>query len=266
MNQATALALNAINRAFYSDLADEFSVTRDAPWPGWLRLLSALERHYPLAELDVLDIGCGNGRFATFLAENLPRRRNQTRYLGLDASPAMLERAGARSLPLAGTEYGLWDIVEERLGDRLANRDFSLIVLFGVLHHVPGAARRRELVADATRLLRPGGLLAFTSWQFEAFERFRAKTIPWEEFNRLSRMAETAQVAIDTDELEPGDRLLPWGDSGRVVRYCHFADEEETQRLASGLPLELAESYRADGREGNLNRYFIYRRLTTNPT
>ena len=259
MNRNTALALNAINRAFYRNLADEFSVTRDAPWPGWLRVLSAIERHCPVAEIDVLDIGCGNGRFACFLADNLPKRRDRLRYLGVDSSPAMLERAGASALPLAATEYHLWDFVEDPLGDRLGSRDFSLVVLFGVLHHVPGFARRRELVADAARLLRPGGLLVFTSWQFEMFERFSSKAISWEEFNR------TAELPIDVNELDPGDRLLPWGDSGRVVRFCHFADGEETKQLASGLPLELALTYEADGREGNLNRYFIFRRLATSP-
>ena len=259
MNAKTALALNALNRAFYGDLAEEFSVTREGPWPGWLRLLSAIEHYSPTADLDVLDVGCGNGRFASFLAKNLLSRRERVRYLGIDASTAMLERAGAVALPFASTEYRLWDLVNTPLQEGLSSRTFSLTVLFGLLHHVPGAARRRALIRDAADGLRPGGLLAFTCWQFERIERFRTKMISWEEFNL------TTDLPIDVDELEPGDRLLPWGDSGRVVRYCHFADEEETAQLTRGLPLELVETYRADGREGNLNRYFIFRRLQTEP-
>jgi len=253
----TAQALNALNRTFYCDLAEEFSATREGPWPGWLRLLSAIDRYYPTADLEVLDVGCGNGRFASFLATNLPSRHERVRYLGIDASAAMLERAGAVALPFASTEYRLWDLVNTPLREGLAARSFSLTVLFGLLHHVPGLARRRELIRDAAICLRPGGLLAFTCWQFDKIERFREKAISWKEFNL------TAELPIDVDELEPGDRLLPWGDSGRVVRYCHFADEEETAQLTRGLPLELVETYRADGREGNLNQYFIFRRLQT---
>ena len=260
MDAKTALALNALNRSFYGDRAGEFSATREAPWPGWLRLLSAIDNHYPMADLDVLDVGCGNGRFAKFLAENLVGRREQLHYLGIDASAAMLERAGALALPFASTEYRLWDFVEIPLRDGFETRDFSLTVLFGLLHHVPDALRRRALLRDAAYGLRPGGLLAFTCWQFERIERLREKAIPWEEFNL------TAEVPIDVEQLEPGDRLLPWGDSGRVVRYCHFTDEEETARLTQGLPLELVETYSADGREGNLNRYFIYRRLQKSPS
>jgi len=251
----TALALNAINRSFYGELAEEFSVTREGPWPGWLRLLSAIERHTPTGDLDVLDVGCGNGRFAWFLAGNLPLRRERLHYLGIDASAAMLERAGAVVLPFASTAYRLWDLVNTPLREALSSRSFTLTVLFGLLHHVPAAARRRALVRDATHALRPGGLLAFTCWQFERIERLRDKVIPWETFNS------TTDLPIDLDELEPGDRLMPWGDSGRVVRYCHFADEKETAQLAEGLPLELVETYCADGREGNLNRYYIFRRL-----
>jgi len=254
VNAKTAAALNALNRSFYGDHAEEFSVTREAPWPGWLRVLSAVENHYPAADLDILDVGCGNGRFAKFLAENLAGRR-ELHYLGIDASPAMLERAGSLPLPFASTEYCLWDLVETPLREGFEARDFSLTVLFGLLHHVPDLLRRRELIQDAAYGLRPGGLLAFTCWQFERIERLRQKTIPWEAFNL------TAELPIDVEELEPGDRLLPWGDSGSVVRYCHFTDEEEIEQLTDGLPLELVETYSADGREGNLNRYFIYRRL-----
>jgi len=256
----TAHALNAINRAFYGDLAEEFSATREAPWPGWLRLLSAIESHYPTADLDVLDIGCGNGRFAKFLADYLPIRRERLRYLGIDASAAMLERAGATTLPFASTQYRMWDFVEAPLEEWLSDRNFSLTVLFGLLHHVPGAERRRALVRDAALSLRPGGLLAFTSWQFEKIARLRKKAISWEEFNL------SAELPIDVEQLEAGDRLLHWGDSGRVVRYCHFAGEEETTQLTLDLPLELVETFSADGREGNLNRYFIFRRLQTVPS
>ena len=67
MNPRTRLALNAINRGFYSAEASSasFSKTRDHPWPGWERAWSATQ---DAARRSVLDAGCGNGRFAEFLA------------------------------------------------------------------------------------------------------------------------------------------------------------------------------------------------------
>ena len=64
---------------------------------------------------------------------------------------------------------------------------------------------------------------------------------------------------IETAQLEPGDHLLPWGDEGIAHRYCHFTSEDDTRELLEGLLFEIVDSYAADGREGNLNRYFICR-------
>jgi hypothetical protein len=96
-------------------------------------------------------------------------------------------------------------------------------------------------------------VLALTCWQFEAFSRFRNKLIPWPDYNR------TATDPIDLDQLEPGDHLLPWGDRGRAARYCHFTPEDEMRRLLSDLSFDLVSNYSADGREENLNQYFICR-------
>jgi SAM-dependent methyltransferase len=249
MNETTVRALAAINRAFYREAAEEFSATREAPWPGWVRLLAVIGAHIPAGELDILDLGCGNGRFAAFLAERVA----EFDYLGIDASPRLLAAARARRLPAGSAEYRCADFIETPLEDCLPAKAFSLIVLFGVLHHIPGQERRRRLLRAAAGRLRPGGLLALTSWQFEVFRRFRDKLLPWEEFNR------SAREPIDLAQLEPGDHLVPWGEQGVAFRYCHFTDEDETRRLLEELPLARVASYLADGREEKLNRYFVLR-------
>jgi SAM-dependent methyltransferase len=249
MDERTVHSLNAINRSFYSETAGEFDSSRSEPWPGWTRLLPLLEQQRAAGALRVLDVGCGNGRFGAFLADRLTPA--ELRYTGIDSSEFLLSRARARALPFAEIELVCADLVEAP--DRLPAGPYSLIALFGVLHHVPGLARRRALLRRLGERLAPGGLLALTCWQFEAFSRFRDKLIPWRDYNR------TAREPIDPEQLEAGDHLLPWGDSGPAVRYCHFTGEEEMRQLLSDLSFDLVSSYSADGREENLNRYFICR-------
>jgi SAM-dependent methyltransferase len=249
MDERTVHSLNAINRSFYSETADVFDASRSEPWPGWTRLLPLLEQRRATGAFQVLDVGCGNGRFGAFLADRLVP--GELRYTGIDSSEPLLARARARALPCAAVELVCVDLVEAR--EPLPAGPYSLIALFGVLHHIPGLARRRALLRSLGERLTPGGLLVLTCWQFEAFSRFRDKLIPWQDYNR------TARDPIDVDQLEPGDHLLPWGDSDPAVRYCNFTSEDEMRQLLSNLSFDLVSSYAADGREGNLNRYFICR-------
>jgi SAM-dependent methyltransferase len=253
MDEKTVRTLNAINRSFYRDAAAEFSATRRDPWPGWERLLPLIEEHLSGRDLRVLDVGCGNGRFAAFLARALPATCASLRYCGIDTSAPLLSEVRARCLPFAEVETRLADVVETPIEELLAARRFSLIAVFGVLHHVASEVRRRRLLRSLAGRLEPGGLLALAIWRFEAFERFRGKSRSWEEFNA------TAAETVDLTQLEAGDRLLPWGEDGSRVRYCHFADEEETARLVQAASLRIAATYAADGREENLNRYFVLR-------
>jgi SAM-dependent methyltransferase len=117
MNPQTRRALNAINRDFYAAEASaaSFSATRDHAWPGWERVWThALAAARPSASarpvLSVLDVGCGNGRFAAFLAEH---SRETIHYVGVDASQLLLDRAAKRARPLARAEFVCCDLVDD---------------------------------------------------------------------------------------------------------------------------------------------------------
>ncbi|MCY3978559.1 MAG: class I SAM-dependent methyltransferase, partial [Chloroflexi bacterium] len=75
MHRATIERLNQINRDFYRATAAEFDATRQAAWRGWERLLAEID----LPVESALDLGCGNGRFALFLAA---RQTQPFRYIG----------------------------------------------------------------------------------------------------------------------------------------------------------------------------------------
>ena len=245
MDRATILALNQINRDFYTQRADEFSATRRRPWRGWLRLLPLIGEKQ---NLSVLDVGCGNGRFAVFLSEHLA---SPFSYMGVEFSPTALEHARAKlsDLPtITLKDHDVMTGIDELTGS------FSLITLFGFLHHVPGFDTRRSLLIELGRLLEPDGILAFSVWQFGRFERFRKRLVPWDTF-----IASTG-VEINPAQLEPGDHILSWGDAEPAYRYCHFTDSDESARLVSSQSLECFEVFNADGRTNDLNQYFLLKR------
>jgi tRNA (uracil-5-)-methyltransferase TRM9 len=248
MDLETTRALAEINRAFYRERAAHFAAHREHPWPGWSRVLACLEA--APRPLRVLDVGCGNGRLAGFLGGRLSE---PCAFVGVDASEELLSLARARH-PGPATTWLRADWVEAGPERALPAGPFSLVALFGVLHHVPGAELRGALLEAAARRLAPGGLLALTAWRFEASERLRARVMGWDEYNRA------AARPVDPARLEPGDRLLRWGEpGGRDVRYCHFAADAETDRLGAELGLERLAAFHADGRGGDLNRYLILR-------
>jgi tRNA (uracil-5-)-methyltransferase TRM9 len=228
MDAATIERLNAINRKFYEVTAREFDQTRGQPWPGWERLLTHLQ-----GPLTVLDVGCGNGRFGVFLRQQ-PGRVD---YTGLDNNQTLLDLARA-ALPDAQFEQR--DIV----ADPPEHRAYDLVALFGVLHHLPGAERRKQLIQILAQRLNPGGVLVFTAWRFYEFERLRRRIVPW-----------PADLRV-----EPHDYLLDWRRGEVALRYCHYVDDAEQAALEAAAGLTLLDSYRADGHSGTDNQYSVLQR------
>lgn len=127
-----------------------------APWAydatqrllGVARYRRALVRdHFDLfAGARVLDIGCGTGE----LLEALP---GPIDYLGVDLSPAYIDRAQRRADPRA--RFVCTDVDDLEPGD---SGPFDRIIGTGLLHHLDDAQAQR-LLARASRALAPNGFL-----------------------------------------------------------------------------------------------------------
>lgn len=236
MNDATIKRLNAINREFYRVTAESFDESRNQPWPGWEPILLHVQ-----PPVSVLDVGCGNGRFGCFLAERLGA--DQIIYYGIDNNPALLERARA-ALPGINAQIIQHDVIEQPI---TGMEQVDLVVLFGVLHHIPGTQQRRAFMRQLAGFVKPRGRLVFAAWRFYEQERFRARIVPWP----------------DDLDVERHDYLLDWRRGARALRYCHFVDDAEHAALVAATELEELQTYRADGRTHDSNCYSILKRVQT---
>jgi tRNA (uracil-5-)-methyltransferase TRM9 len=256
MDRATRLALNAVNSAFYARIAPEWSEKRRTAWPGFERVLARVRAQLrargsaQTTPLRVLDVGAGDGRFAAYLKDAWP---GAVDYCGIDASRELLAHAEQRQLG-PGWRFVQTDFVEAPPSAAVPLGPFDLVVVLGVLHHVPAQAARSELVEALAARVAANGLLALTFWQLPDDARFASRVVPWQLHNA------SATRPIMLEQLEPGDTLLRWGTGDAPPRYCHFPSPTEIEALIAASRMQLVERFRADGRGDRLNEYALLAR------
>ena len=99
----------------------------------------------------VLDLGCGAGTDLLIAAQMTGRRG---RAIGIDMTPAMLERARASAAAMGLDNVELHQSLFETLP--LADASVDLVISNGVIDLVPDKA---AVFAELDRVLRPGGRL-----------------------------------------------------------------------------------------------------------
>lgn len=122
-------------------------------------LNEAFLRRYVPTEAAILDYGCGWGRVLGGLAA-----LGYKSLSGVDPSPAMLERAKTE---FPGPDYRLLDSGSLPFSDR----SFDCVLLFAVLTCVPTDSGQRGIVAEAARVLRPGGVFYISDYLLQSDSR-----------------------------------------------------------------------------------------------
>lgn len=110
--------------------------------------LSVLSSLLALEGLRILELGCGRAALARRLLQQRPRNT----YVGLEVDRVQLRRNGQQ------TQAGMAFMAGSAQAIPFADAGFDLVLMLKSLHHVPVAEMDRAL-AEAARVLRPGGLL-----------------------------------------------------------------------------------------------------------
>ncbi len=220
-----------LNKQFYSRFASPFADSRSNPQPGF----DLLSSYVPAELANVLDVGCGNGRFGVFLQKIC----SPFHYTGIDFSAEMLliARQGLKG------DFFIRDISQPGYLRGLGR--FDLIVCLAVMQHVPGQTNRVNMLREMRTHLADHGRIFLANWQFLSSPRQRRKIRNWEE------------VGISKHEVEPGDYIMSWQRSGTGVRYVCAINAAEVAEMARSTNLMVVTQFRSDGREENLNLYTV---------
>ena len=181
----------------------------------------------------VLDVGCASGREAIALA------RKRFDVVALDLTPAMVLAAKENS-----KLHGLRDRIRFEVGD-VRDMDFpdgtfdSALILGNMIEHVRGREERVRALAETGRVLKPGGILIFSTHTRASRLRYRlywALVNGWRVF--------MSELAGKPPALELGDRYI-----GKISRartpgkvFIHIYTLEEALEDVRRAGLELLES------------------------
>lgn len=164
----------------WSEIAEEWSRSWGSfPRPVHLRLLEACRVE---AGTRVLDVGCGSGELLAALTQR------GARAAGLDPSIGMVERA-CRTAPDAEVRQGSWRSIP------WPDASFDVVTAVNALQYADDTS---AAVAEALRVVRPGGVVAIANWADRALNDLDA--------------IEGALAAASGDETPPdGDLRIPGG-------------------------------------------------------
>ena len=257
ISASTAEQLSYVTSEFYSQQTQSFSATRQTPWQGWQQCLDAMSQLLVGEKPCVLDVGCGNLRFARFLRDEagiVP-----VKYFAVDNCKPLVE-SGEADTHISELVFIELDVIKSLLDNTLSSEltvpACDLVVAFGFLHHVPGVDKRLQLLRTLLEKAKPGGFVCVSFWQFMNSQKLAAKA-------QETTVQGLRALGIDASELEEHDYLIGWQDKANTWRYCHhFSQKELDELLASlGSDVQICTQFSADGKDNDLNRYVILQRV-----
>lgn len=241
-----AQQLNQLNRDFYQTVAESFSATREQPWSGWQWLAEA-DRQTVSNAASVADVGCGNGRFGSFIA---PLLASPQEYLGIDSNQQLLQNAYDHvGYLFKKVSLIQSDIVQEDLAEKLAMSNPDIIAVFGVFHHLPTQVSRRQFLQSLKEIIGDdeSKSIWLSTWQFTGNKNLMERAVSPKEIGF---------TITEDDEWTENDYILDWRRDKKAYRYCHLTTTDEMTDLCEQVGLTIVATHQSSNPGDKDNRYY----------
>ncbi len=147
------------NRRSYAKVAEDFSRTRNRPWPEFEIL-----RPYVTPMSRLLDIGCGNGRLRGYFTREMLRPGF---YHGFDQVAELLHIARKRY----PQDHFFQGDMREKLP--FGDENFEVVTAIASFHHLLTVADQRAHLREVARVTKRGGKIFITTWVLPTKYRWR---------------------------------------------------------------------------------------------
>ncbi len=256
MDEQIIQALIAINQTFYEQFGDAFAKTRQRIQPGVRNLLTSFASHGHW-----LDLGCGNGSVLSAWAE-ITKEGSYTGWIS--AKPCWqkqsreLNRSEVKGISVWINQADIGRAGWQNLLTEMQDRNPAIplrydgVMCFATIHHIPGISQRKAFMQTIHEVLKPGGKLLLSCWQFHNSPKLLNRVQPW------------SLTGIDPARLEDGDTLLDWraalpGQEQKPgLRYVHLFSRDELERLAKESNFVIIQTFESDGEGGRLGLYQVW--------
>ncbi len=132
----------------YNAIAKEYQASKMLPWRKHVEAYTFFQLVGDLANLDVLDLACGEGFYTRQI-----KLRGAARVVGVDISAEMIRLANqAEAVQGLGLVYHCQDALALGLGEQ-----FDLICASYLLNYARNAAELAQMASVIARHLKPGG-------------------------------------------------------------------------------------------------------------
>lgn len=220
----------------YDIIADDFNTTRSYLWSELKKFADTVKD-----ESTVLDFGCGNGRlYEAFRGRGI-------KYIGVDQSKSLIDNAQKNhKTSVESKEVQFMVCSSEKLP--FSDASFDAVFSVAVLHHIPSLEKRKALIAEFKRVLKPEGVLCVTVWNL-----WQKKYIPLIVTYTLKKI--TGQSEFDIKDI-----LVPWKyNSGisQTDRYYHCFTKRELVSLVKDAHFKNIQSGTFGGPQEKFNLYIL---------
>lgn len=206
----------------YNKIADQFNTTRQNNWIEFDLFKNYIINYINntnIKKINILDVGCGNGRIVNFLNElNIDYN-----YLGIDNSEEQLKNAKNNFKDFSNINFEIGNI----LSLEKYNNKFDIVFCIATLHHLPKKFHIKA-VGEIKNVVKDGGLMFITNWNL-----FQSRYFKYLLFNKKEKGSKVQ------------DTFIPWKDNNDKIisnRYYYAFKKKELYNIFKQSKLKIFEN------------------------